>query len=53
MRIPIKVTETGERYFEIPDEYIDELDWREGDEITWTVNKDGSFSLTKSNEVPT
>ncbi|GAL16637.1 hypothetical protein JCM19235_5186 [Vibrio maritimus] len=52
MRVPIKVTEKGEHYFEIPDEYLKEMDWREGDEITWTANKDGSFSLTKSSETP-
>lgn len=52
MRVAIKVTENGEHYFEISDEYLKALDWREGDEITWTENKDGSFSLTKSTETP-
>ncbi len=50
MRVPIKVTEKGEHYFEIPDDYLKDLDWQEGDEIIWTVNKDGSFSLKKSSE---
>ncbi|WP_133146382.1 AbrB/MazE/SpoVT family DNA-binding domain-containing protein [Vibrio cyclitrophicus] len=52
MRVPIKVTEKGEHYVEIPDEYLEELDWREGDEITWTENKDGGFSLTKKGDTP-
>ncbi|HGY9582255.1 TPA: hypothetical protein ACOJQP_000627 [Vibrio harveyi] len=48
MIVPIKVTEQGEHYFEIPDEYLKELDWQVGDSVIWTQNSDGSFSLTKS-----
>ncbi|BBM66922.1 hypothetical protein ACAS43_000700 [Vibrio parahaemolyticus] len=47
MIVPIKVTEQGEHYFEIPDEYLDELGWQTGDSVIWTQNSDGSFSLTK------
>lgn len=47
MIVPIKVTEQGEHYFEIPDEYLDELGWQTGDSVIWTQNEDGSFSLTK------
>ncbi|MEZ9103429.1 hypothetical protein AB4085_03055 [Vibrio cyclitrophicus] len=52
MRVPIKVTEKGNHYFEIPDEFLKELDWQEGDEITWKDNQDGSFSLEKSSVPP-
>lgn len=47
MIVPIKVTDEGEHYFEIPDEYLKELDWQPGDSVIWTQNEDGSFSLTK------
>ena len=40
--------ETGELYLQFPDELIDQLGWRLGDELTWTDNKDGSWTLTKS-----
>lgn len=40
---PIKVTNQGEHYFEIPDEYIAELDWQTGDSAIWIQNEDGSF----------
>ncbi|WP_367971641.1 hypothetical protein RJD38_14995 [Vibrio scophthalmi] len=47
MIVTIKVTDEGEHYFEIPDEYLDELGWQAGDSVIWTQNEDGSFSLTK------
>ncbi len=47
MIVTIKVTDEGEHYFEIPDEYLKELDWQAGDSVIWTQNEDGSFSLTK------
>jgi bifunctional DNA-binding transcriptional regulator/antitoxin component of YhaV-PrlF toxin-antitoxin module len=52
MRVPTKVTEKGEHYFEIPDDSLKDLNWQEGDEIIWTENKDGSFSLIKSSDTP-
>jgi bifunctional DNA-binding transcriptional regulator/antitoxin component of YhaV-PrlF toxin-antitoxin module len=33
-----------------PDEMMKELGWQEGDELTWTDNGDGSFSLTQPTE---
>ena len=33
-----------------PDELIEKLGWKEGDVLKWIDNKDGSFSLVKSNE---
>ena len=44
---PIKVTNQGEHYFEIPDEYIAELDWQAGDSAIWIQNEDGSFYWLK------
>ena len=40
--------ETGELYLQFPDELIEQLGWALGDELTWTDNKDGSWTLTKS-----
>ena len=34
-----------------PDEFIEKLGWKEGDVLQWIDNKDGSFSLVKSNDV--
>jgi len=31
----------------LPDEMVEELDWYEGDELIWTDNKDGSFTITR------
>ncbi|WP_260338296.1 hypothetical protein [Vibrio ponticus] len=45
--VPIKVTEQGEHYFEIPDEYLEELDWQIGDSVIWTQTKMEAFHLLK------
>lgn len=52
MRVTIKTTDEGEYYFVIPNEYLKNLGWHEGDDIVWTENDDGSLSLSKSNDVP-
>ncbi|MCG9752070.1 hypothetical protein L1D54_16455 [Vibrio brasiliensis] len=52
MIVPIKVTDEGEHYFEIPDEYLDELGWQAGDSVIWVQNDDGSFSLTRKEKLP-
>jgi hypothetical protein len=50
MIIDIKADpETGEPYIEIPDDICDQLDFKVGDTILWTDNKDGSYTLSKSN----
>ncbi|EOD9427451.1 TPA: hypothetical protein RQJ81_002436 [Vibrio vulnificus] len=47
MKVTIKVNDKGEHYFEIPDEYLKELEWKDGDKVIWTKNEDGSFSLSR------
>jgi bifunctional DNA-binding transcriptional regulator/antitoxin component of YhaV-PrlF toxin-antitoxin module len=32
----------------IPDAMLEELGWKEGDELEWTPNDDGSFTLSKN-----
>ena len=31
----------------IPQEFLKELDWKEGDTLVWTDNEDGTFLLRK------
>jgi hypothetical protein len=38
----------GDLILELGDEICEPLGWKPGDLITWTDNKDGSFTLTKS-----
>lgn len=47
MIVSIKVTDGGEHYFEIPEQYLEELGWSAGDIVIWTQNDDGSFLLAK------
>ena len=42
----VKETPDGELYFNIPDDLLDRLGWKEGDDIEF-VEKDGGFILTK------
>ncbi|MGR5347247.1 hypothetical protein [Vibrio mediterranei] len=47
MKVPVKTTDDGEMYFNLPPEKMSELGWKEGDVLEWVDNGDGSFSLTK------
>ncbi|MFS1873328.1 AbrB/MazE/SpoVT family DNA-binding domain-containing protein [Enterovibrio norvegicus] len=47
MRVPVKTDNAGERFFEIPNELLEELGWQEGDELEWDKNDDGSYTLSK------
>ena len=40
--------ETGEHMLEFPDDLMTEMGWEIGDNITWTDNHDGSFTLSKT-----
>lgn len=39
---------TGDLYLEFPDDLMDSCGWVVGDSILWVDNKDGSWSLRKS-----
>ena len=43
----IEMDPSGEAYFQIPDELWETLGWEIGDTISWTDNKDGSYTLRK------
>lgn len=38
---------TGELYITIPDEFLDEMGWKENDQLEWVDREDGSFELRK------
>jgi len=44
--LKLKETEDGELFFNIPDDVLEKLGWKEGDEIKF-VEQDGGFLLTK------
>ena len=48
MRTTLTVDDDGVLTF--PNEMMEELGWKEGDMIEWIDNKDGSFSLVKSDD---
>ncbi len=41
--------ETEELMITFPPELLEQAGWAPGDVITWQVNKDGSYTLTKKN----
>lgn len=45
--VPVKTLEDGDQFIEIPETMLNNLGWKEGDEIVWTKTSDGSFKLTK------
>jgi hypothetical protein len=43
--------ESGDLIMPFPEGMLEELGWKEGDTLDWKDNHDGSFSLTKKEEV--
>jgi hypothetical protein len=41
----------GEFFIEFNDEILEGTGWKVGDDLIWTDNKDGSWTLTKSDKV--
>ena len=48
--IKTTITIDDEGVLTLPDEFIKELGWKEGDLLEWIDNKDGSFMLKKPTE---
>ena len=38
---------SGDVYIEFPQDILDGMGWKEGDELKFTDNRDGTFSITK------
>jgi len=49
MKTTLTIDDDGVLTF--PDEFIEELGWKEGDVLQWIDNKDGSFILKKSDDL--
>jgi bifunctional DNA-binding transcriptional regulator/antitoxin component of YhaV-PrlF toxin-antitoxin module len=48
MKTTLTVSDDGILTF--PEKFLEELGWKEGDELKWIDNNDGSFSLVKHDE---
>ena len=48
MKTTLTVDENGILTF--PDEFMEELGWKEGDVLEWIPNGDGSFNLVKKED---
>jgi len=56
MKHTVKLEEdpvTGDLIMPLSDDMLAELGWKEGDTLDWKDNNDGSFTLTKKEEVMT
>ena len=42
--------ETGDLMLPIPQKLLDELGWREGDEIEFAINEKGTYILKRANK---
>lgn len=38
---------TGELILPLPTDLLEQLGWKENDTLAWTINSDGSISLSK------
>ena len=43
----VEVQQVDEQFIEIPPELLEQLDWKEGDDIKFDIQKDGSIHLKK------
>ena len=51
--IPVEEDASGDAIIQFPEEFLDETGWREGDTLRWIDNKDGSWTLTRIDNVAT
>ncbi len=45
--LEVQESPTGDQFIVFPPDALDQVGWKEGDEIEWTDNGDGSWTLTK------
>ena len=49
-QLPLEVDGlTGECYVQLPDDLLSQVNWKEGEQLEWIDNKNGSFTLRKVN----
>ena len=49
--LEVQENEDGEFFIELNDEILEGTGWKIGDDLIWTDNKDGSWTLNKSDKV--
>ncbi len=40
-------SKTGDAILNLPEDLIEQAEWKEGDVLTWVDNKDGTWTLVK------
>lgn len=45
--VEVKELPDGDQFIELPNDMVKGLGWKEGDDIEWKDNKNGTFDLTK------
>jgi bifunctional DNA-binding transcriptional regulator/antitoxin component of YhaV-PrlF toxin-antitoxin module len=45
--VELEEDENGELILPLPDELLKEMNWKEGDQLNFSDNKDGTYSMTK------
>ena len=45
--VELEEDENGELILPLPDELLKEMNWKEGDQLNFTDNKDGTYSMNK------
>ena len=46
--VEVKELSSGDRFIELPEELIKQIGWREGDEINWVEDENGTTLATLS-----
>jgi bifunctional DNA-binding transcriptional regulator/antitoxin component of YhaV-PrlF toxin-antitoxin module len=49
--LAVKKNRKGELYVQLPSKLLKLMKWKTGDDLEWTENKDGSYSLSKHEKV--
>jgi hypothetical protein len=46
--LPVEVDgSSGEYFLQLPDDLLDQVNWKENDSLSWENNKDGTFTIRK------
>jgi hypothetical protein len=49
-KVKVKDMDNGDQYIELPDEVLESLGWKEGDEIEWKEDDIGSYIAVRKKE---
>ena len=45
--VPVKKLPNGDQYIDLPQEILEKLDWKAGDEIEWKEDNNGAYVAIK------